>query len=421
MSENPESAGRGQPRAEGTEPPNQNPPVEVSSSGVSRRNTDLNVRTRPGRRDTRPNNTVSSVQKDFEGATPSIGGILALRSENVTMKVNFDKFCEKLETYIMKEFKGGEYVVDVLKEPGKDIIEAYKKTSKPADLTTEEKKSDVEVEIKKEEIKEYVKQVHTIKSNLKKIYSLIFGNCTEGVQTMIKTDSDYETKSKAFDCTWILKKVKTITSGLDTKVNLRVSMHTALLNFMLLRQFSDESNDAYLIRFKSMVETLKIAGGEHVLVSPTLMGKTIDAATDEEIKDEKDHFLAITYVVRSDEGRYKTLLDDLKSSANRGRDEYPKSLTDAFDLLVRTSGEYDTVRRYSRNTRGRGNRGGRGRDSFLFAQTGRGNQNRDFTYSRMNTNDSTEVVPGIDGTSFEEIGCFGCGFKGHYRNQCPYV
>ena len=31
-----------------------------------------------------------------------------------------------------------------------------------------------------------------------------------------------------------------------------------ILNIMLLRQFSDESNDAYLTRFKSMIETLKI-------------------------------------------------------------------------------------------------------------------------------------------------------------------
>ena len=104
---------------------------------------------------------------------------------------------------------------------------------------------------------------------------------------MLKGDKDYEVKSKEKDCGWILIKVKTITSGLDTKVNLRVSLHSALLNFTLLRQFNDRTNDAYLMRFKSMIETLKIVGGEHMLVSPTLMGKTIDAATSDKIKDEK--------------------------------------------------------------------------------------------------------------------------------------
>ena len=44
-------------------------------------------------RTTRPNNRsgpVSSTPRDFEGATPKIGGILALRSENMAKKVNYD-------------------------------------------------------------------------------------------------------------------------------------------------------------------------------------------------------------------------------------------------------------------------------------------------------------------------------------------
>ena len=420
MAENAQTPGPGQVQAGGSDSTNQTPGIGTPNT-AGRGNSGSNARSRNTGGDTRQNFAASSTLRNFEGSTPNIGGVLALRSENVTKKVNYDKFCEKLRSYIMREFKGGEYVVDILKDPSVDIADEYRKSSKPTDLTSAEKSSDVEVEIKKEEIKEYVKQLNTIKSNLKKIYSLIFGNCTEGVQAMLRGDKEYEVKSKAFNCAWILEKVKTITSGLDTKVNLRVSLHDTLLNFMLLRQFPDETNDAYLTRFKSMVETLKIAGGEHLLVSPTLMGKTIDAATADEINDEKEHFLAICFILRSDETRYKKLLDDLKSSANRGRDEYPRTLTEAFDLLVRESGEYDTVRRYRRPTRGRGHRSGRGRESFLFAQAGRGGQNSNITYSRTNDNNSTNIVPGTDGVSHNEITCFGCDFLGHYRNQCPYV
>ena len=35
----------------------------------------------------------------------------------------------------MKEFKGGEYVVDVLKNPKLDIADEFKKDHKPTDLT----------------------------------------------------------------------------------------------------------------------------------------------------------------------------------------------------------------------------------------------------------------------------------------------
>ena len=57
------------------------------------------------RRPTYFNNRYGSItrttQRDFVGDTPKIGGILGLRSENVTKKVNYDLFCEKLGTYIM--------------------------------------------------------------------------------------------------------------------------------------------------------------------------------------------------------------------------------------------------------------------------------------------------------------------------------
>ena len=48
-------------------------------------------------------------------------------------------------------------------------------------------------------------------------------------------------------------------------------------------------------------------------------GKTVA----EDIQKEKEHVLAVAFILRSDEHRYNKFLDDLKSSANRGRDEYP--------------------------------------------------------------------------------------------------
>ena len=173
----------------------------------------------------------------------------------------------------MNEFKGGENVVEVTKNHTIDIISSFESNNKPVELTDEEKKSTIDVEIKKEEIKEYVKDLKLIKSNLNKIYNLVYGNCTDSVQTMLKTDDDYESKSRFFDHRWLFRKVKMIVAGLDTKVNLRVSLHTAMLNYMLMKQYPNEANDTYLTQFKSMVETLKLAGGEHILVSETILGK----------------------------------------------------------------------------------------------------------------------------------------------------
>ena len=104
-----------------------------------------------GRSHDRPrfNHSQSSTPRDFAGATPKIGGILALRSENMTSKVTYDKFCEKLKVYIMNDFKGVENVVEVMKNSLVDIVSSFEANNTPIHLTKEEKESDIDVEIKK--------------------------------------------------------------------------------------------------------------------------------------------------------------------------------------------------------------------------------------------------------------------------------
>ena len=81
----------------------------------------------------------------------------------------------------------------------------------------------------------------------------------------------------------IFKKVNMIVSGLNTIVNLQVSLHAGMLNHMLMTQCSNEINVAYLTRYRSTFETLKIAGEEHTLVNETLPEKKIDSTTKAEI------------------------------------------------------------------------------------------------------------------------------------------
>ena len=55
---------------------------------------------------------------------------------------------------------------------------------------------------------------------------------------------------------------------------------------------------------------------------------------DVEIRAQEEKSMAVCYILKSNENRYKQLLEDLKSSANHGRDKYPVTLTDAFNSLV---------------------------------------------------------------------------------------
>ena len=71
------------------------------------------------------------------------------------------------------------------------------------------------------------------------------------------------------------------------------------------------------------------------------MKKKVAEATENELAEQKDKMKALFFVLRTDENRYKDLLNDLKSSAYRGRDEYSTTVTAVFNLLVRESGILD--------------------------------------------------------------------------------
>ena len=63
----------------------------------------------------------------------------------------------------------------------------------------------------------------------------MYGNCIESVQTMLKANADFESKLKVFDYKWLLHEAKIVMTGLDTKVNLRVSLHGMMMTSILLK------------------------------------------------------------------------------------------------------------------------------------------------------------------------------------------
>ena len=149
-------------------------------------------------------------------------------------------------------------------------------------------------------------------------------------------------------------------------------------------------------------------------MSEILLGKKIEEGTEAEINTEKEKFMATCYVLRSDADRYSKTLEDLKSSANRSRDEYFITLTDAFDLLVRESSEHNYMQSYRRCSV-RGGRVGRVRN-FMFAQRGGRGSDHENKFSRINEDRSIEVVPSSDGISHQGVTCFGFQFLGNYHN-----
>lgn len=242
----------------------------------------------------------------------------------------------------------------------------------------------------------------TFEENKLKMFGLVIGQCTTALCASLKGEEKYDEKNRKFDAEWLLRTVKKITAGVDSKRNTALSLHKQILMFMAMRQGATESDDDFLTRFNARAESLELAGGGHIFCSPDILKKAIEHVTTEEIKEEKERFKAICFLARADETQYGSLMDDLKQSVIRGHDEYPTTLAGAYDLLVCTTRQGSMTYKLH-NKRG---------------QFGK-NNSRNFTFAQRSgdTQRDTDLVPGTDGVTHPGITCYGCNKTGNYSGQ----
>ena len=237
--------------------------------------------------------------------------------------------------------------------------------------------------------------------NKMKLYGLIWGQLTTGLQEVIKGDEEFSEKDLQFDCIWHLIKCKLITAGLDKRANKHSTYVTAVRQAFNVRQRENESNDAYRKRFESQVLILDLVGGKHVMSSPDILRlMKYSEITAADIIEEEQRTKAMMLILGADPSRFQPLQDSLEEGVLLGRDEYPVTITQAYELLQSTCPH--TSRSNNRFSRFR--KGGKFRmmGNLSFAQVKPGN-----------------AIPGRNGRVFERIKCHGCHEAGHYWNQCP--
>ena len=361
-----------------------------------------------GNSDDTPNNQRNNFKKEqdnyssgqpynWKGNNEDVGVIMTLRSERYKNKVLFSTFTDKLKKYVTQNFDHANDMVTIL-DKHKDPVTAIN-ALQPEDLTEEEQKSEVSKMIQKEKVRNHMDRLTKLDNNKMKLYGVIWGQCTTALQEVIKSSTDYEEKDLEFDCIWLLQKVKMTSAEMDERNNIHYTLTTAIKQAFNVRQRENETNEGFRKRFESQILTLHLVGGEHILVSPEILKKSIQGtASEKDMQDEEQKMKGMMLLLGSDPNRFGKLQKSLEEGVLLGRDEYPKTIIGAYELLQSTVPNLTKSGRFNKFRRGTRARLG----NLSFAQV-----------TDSNTISST------DGRLYPNVICHLCKQPGHYKNQCP--
>ena len=103
----------------------------------------------------------------------------------------------------------GQYINKYLKYPD-DMEPVYTRMEEPEikeDNIGEIANEEVRVEAIKQMAKEFIEKRRVTKDNLRKLFAVIWGQCSDPMQTKLQAITDFKKKQKESACGWMLKSI----------------------------------------------------------------------------------------------------------------------------------------------------------------------------------------------------------------------
>jgi Reverse transcriptase (RNA-dependent DNA polymerase)/Zinc knuckle len=344
-------------------------------------------------------------QPKFEGLCDELRGHIYDCSDAQSHQTDqFIKTTRMISLYVGRTMKyGGDVKVAVenIKMPAIEM---------PADPAANASKG--AVRLWEKELDEYAKRMSYLRENLKSVYAIVYGQCTDIVRQKIEALAEFENKAMACDGLWLLQAIKSITYNFESLKSPFQSLHESQRRLMNCTQGKHVTTQMYLEQFKNIVDVLTSPGGEIGLSK--LARKAVADEYDYDInnmsgvekaiveKETLERYLAMSFILGADKLRYGRLIENLENDYLQGTDKFPETVTDAYNLL--TNWKQDP-RNMMRNI---------------------GTMNDGVSFANVDTNDEGGVALANAGgkrrngpPDVANITCFNCGKKGHYSSNCP--
>lgn len=116
----------------------------------------------------------------------------------------FRRTTKELAQHIATTYKSGVDVADIINQ--RKMI----KIAEPANLSAEDKKSETKVEIWKKMCGQYAEREYKREDNLKTAYTLILGQCSDGIKTKLEALSTWSAINASKDVLGLLSAIEAL-------------------------------------------------------------------------------------------------------------------------------------------------------------------------------------------------------------------
>ena len=268
----------------------------------------------------------------------------------------------------------------------------------------------------KEEIRQYIKDRKSLETTLASLYNVVWGQCSKLLQNKLKSSKHYSNFDNNSDVAALLKEIKTLSNKIEENTSIYDSLHEAKVKFYRYQQADDDTLADHMRNFKDLCQTIEYHGGD-IFFDKDMIEYEVEDDTKNNVKKASpkeyrtriiEKAKAVAFIKSANRKSYGKLLSSIREQHSFKIDVYPKTLSDAYEMLSshtihtnptksRKDNRTNTTSEQS-NVRSGGDSGlGRSDTSYL----------------------QTDIVAGTDGRTIEHITCYSCGKKGHYADNCP--
>jgi hypothetical protein len=277
----------------------------------------------------------------------------------------------------------------------------------------------------KNRLTEYVKRKSLLAENVKTVYSLIWGQCSDIMRQKIASHSDYETIEDVSDAIGLLKTIKSIMFNFQGQIYRPQALHDAKKRFYNLSQDRHMTCQAYLEKFQNSVEVIEHCDGDlgidnglidatFATANPAVRRDTAAPETVEAAKKyAREQYSACAFLLGSDHKRYGKLLENLENDYTQKNDRWPKSSTDAYSLLINWKQDPCNLLQVVGASSD-----GASSDGVTFTNVGEKVTDKKVTTPATETGSEKEKV-WVQPLPIHTVKCYECNKMGHYSNEFP--